>query len=58
MESTSSEIPENIEKIEQTDDVQNDDANTDLPQRQDFTSESNKIEINNMGKFAFGVSNL
>lgn len=58
MESTSAQIPENVEKFDEADDAQNVDGNIDLPQRQDFSSESNKIEINNMGKFAFGVSIL
>lgn len=31
--------------------------NTQHQQRQDFTSESFKIEVSNMGKFSFGVCN-
>lgn len=44
------EVEENIE-------VENDETNNDNPQqRQDFTSESYKVEVTNMGKFSFGVS--
>lgn len=57
MESTSDENLENGEKIQQTDDVDNGETSESL-ERQDFTSESNKIEISNMGKFVFGVSIL
>lgn len=56
MESTSVDSMENDEKIEQTDDVNDEKSSKSLEQRQDFTSESNKIEISNMGKFVFGVS--
>lgn len=55
-----------IQNDEKTDDIQIDAANTDNQalqenqhqQRQDFTSETFKIEITNLGKFAFGVCNL
>lgn len=54
-----------IQNDEKTDDIQIDAANTDNQalqenqhqQRQDFTSETFKIEITNLGKFAFGVCN-
>lgn len=42
------EIIENVENVETSDHQEH---------RKDFTSESNKIEITNLGKFVFGVSN-
>lgn len=53
METTSLE---KMMKIEQNDDIPNEKIGGSLPQRQDFSSESNKIEISNLGKFCFAVS--
>lgn len=60
MEGTSSgaiessvEMKEN-ENVETNLEVENDESDN-QQQRQDFTSESYKIELNNMGKFSFGV---
>lgn len=57
MESTSAEQLPNDEKIEQKEEIQNDEVTeTPTPQRRDFNSDNNKIELGNLGKFAFGVS--
>lgn len=56
MESTSVENVEIDEKIEQTDDVENSETSNVRQERQDYSSENNKIEISNMGKFVHGVS--
>lgn len=51
---------ENVE-IEQSNDVQKaetkllEETAIDQPIRQDYSSESNKIEISNLGKFAYAV---
>lgn len=72
MDTTASEATVNATETEKIDETQNDEKNDEIQldetntdnlqenqhqQRQDFTSENNKIEITNMGKFAFGVCN-
>lgn len=59
MESTSVEQLPNDVEIEQSNDVQHDETTeNNQQQRRDFNSDSNKIELGNLGKFAFGVSIL
>lgn len=62
MEGTSLETIDNAIEMEATDTVETNlevenggSSNENQQQRQDFTSESYKIELNNMGKFSFGV---
>lgn len=43
-------------KVEEKSDIQNEEKVENEPQRQDFTSDSNKIEIYNLAKFCFAVS--
>lgn len=60
MEGTSSETIESSVEMKETENVETNlevenDESENQQQRQDFTSESYKIELNNMGKFSFGV---
>lgn len=51
---------EKTDEIDQTDTANDNnlvEENTQHQQRQDFTSETYKIEVTNMGKFSFGVCN-
>lgn len=57
MDLTSAEQLPNDVEIKQNDNVESDKTDENpQPQRQDFNSDNNKIELGNLGKFAFGVS--
>lgn len=56
----SATVERNLENDVETGETHHHDDNNEIEEnrqhRQDFTSESNKIEIGNLGKFVFGVS--
>lgn len=65
MDKTTTEVMISVVETEKIGEVQNNEASIESPQpqeqqqqqqqRQDFTSDAFKIEITNLGKFAFGV---
>lgn len=58
IESPAVEKMEQEAEVDQVDDAGQNGATVEdqKQERKDFTSENNKIEITNLGKFAFGVS--